>query len=1000
VAIEDFIRRHSAAFAVVFQAFAFPAAAGAAPEVSSELVSPSGRLGSPGADLVSNDGRYVAFVEGQPAVDEQVYVRDTVSDTTKLVSHRSDSTPSGGGHPSMSPDGRWVLFASCDLPPASANDNHACLWDRQSDQVEVADRTSSGALSDGFASHLGGGLSADGRHVSFQGIAQNLMPSWPWSSGGVVFTRDRTTGTTQPISIDGLGGVYGASEPFPVSSMSDDGAVVAFPGAAPDPLFTEGVVLWSRATNSLTVIESARGPPQVSGNGRFLVFDGEVSGSSGVVVYDRTTSSSELIAADATGGSISDDGRYVSYSTPDSKVFRYDRTTDTAVDVTFDPSGAPVLGGAPTGISGDGTHVAFDAFTDTDSLGVLLATIEDAPPPSAAGVWGWGYQYVYGNLGNGLGGGHYPLARQAQSVTRATAVAAGWYHALALDDEGRVWSWGNNDRGQLGTGNTSGRVTPARIALPTGVAAIAAQQNNSMALRSDGTVWTWGDNTYGQAGRGATSTAPDPTPAQVPGLTDVVAIEAAYGWSLALRSDGTVWAWGSNTIFGLGDGTAAPSLVPKRLTALSNIASISARYTYALALRNDGSVFGWGHNGYGQLARGTTSLRELTPVPVPALTGVRALGTGQIHGLAIRADGRVLAWGDNYVGELGLGDTSPRLAPTLVPGLTGIVGVDAEVSDSFAIAADGRVWSWGSNSDAQLGDGAMLGRTSPVQVLGLGGITAVAASQQWTVALASGSVTGLPGEQRSATLAAGASLTTDSEGDGATAADTLETTVRTPVAGDVSISERQNSTAPAGFLVLSQLVEITAPQATAANPLTITFDIHSSALPPSGGSAVLVSRNGVRAADCTGATATPDPCVASRTLLPGGNLRMVVRTSRASEWSFSIERSFSVPVARPPVTNTWRAGLPLPLPFRAVKTNGAAVTNLRTARLTVTSAPCGLGSTPDAAQETTVGGLTHLGAGYYVLIWKTPTSYARSCKTVHLDAGEGITRVAEFRFPP
>ena len=54
----------------------------------------------------------------------------------------------------------------------------------------------------------------------------------------------------------------------------------------------------------------------------------------------------------------------------------------------------------------------------------------------------------------------------------------------------------------------------------------------------------------------------------------------------------------------------------------------------------------------------------------------------------------------------------------------------------------------------------------------------------------------------------------------------------------------------------------------------------------------------------------------------------------------------------------------------------------------------------DLVEETTAGGsgLQNLGDGYYQLNWKTPASYANSCKTVRLNLGEGIVHTALFKF--
>jgi hypothetical protein len=135
-----------------------------------------------------------------------------------------------------------------------------------------------------------------------------------------------------------------------------------------------------------------------------------------------------------------------------------------------------------------------------------------------------------------------------------------------------------------------------------------------------------------------------------------------------------------------------------------------------------------------------------------------------------------------------------------------------------------------------------------------------------------------------ATLPAGGTLTSDREGDGATPASPVETTVTTPLAGMVSIAEAPASFAPTAFTFLGQRVQISAPQATAANPLRIVFWLDASL--GANVSTVQVFRNGVQVVACTGTGATPDPCVSGRRTLAGGDIELVVLTSSASAWTF------------------------------------------------------------------------------------------------------------------
>jgi hypothetical protein len=133
-------------------------------------------------------------------------------------------------------------------------------------------------------------------------------------------------------------------------------------------------------------------------------------------------------------------------------------------------------------------------------------------------------------------------------------------------------------------------------------------------------------------------------------------------------------------------------------------------------------------------------------------------------------------------------------------------------------------------------------------------------------------------EDASATLPAGGTLSTDREGDGATPADPVETSVTTPVAGAVSIDEGSASAGSTAYSFLGLQVQISAPAATAGNPLLLRFRFDASVLPAR---PVQVFRNGVALTGCPG-----DPCLAGRSVFPDGDLELTVRTSLASAWTF------------------------------------------------------------------------------------------------------------------
>ncbi|ETR70117.1 MAG: hypothetical protein OMM_03469 [Candidatus Magnetoglobus multicellularis str. Araruama] len=127
-----------------------------------------------------------------------------------------------------------------------------------------------------------------------------------------------------------------------------------------------------------------------------------------------------------------------------------------------------------------------------------------------------------------------------KDCTRFDIAAAGDYF-LILKPDGTVWGWGNNYFGQLGNGFFDfylGNVNPShsshwlQVQNLSDVVAISASSHN-LALRSDGSVWSWGFNNRGQLGNG--NNTDQNIPVQVINLTDVIDIACGYFHSLAIK---------------------------------------------------------------------------------------------------------------------------------------------------------------------------------------------------------------------------------------------------------------------------------------------------------------------------------------------------------------------------------------------------------------------------------------------------------------------------------
>lgn len=355
-------------------------------------------------------------------------------------------------------------------------------------------------------------------------------------------------------------------------------------------------------------------------------------------------------------------------------------------------------------------------------------------------LWSWGTN-LYGELGDGTRQIRaYPVRVTGISGTIASIAASDGY-ALAATSDGRLWAWGANGYGQLGTGDRNRHTAAVRVAGLQGVRAVAAGGSHALALDNDGTVWAWGDNTSGQLGNGTTTDSL--VPIRVSALAGILAISAHQRVNLALDASGRVWAWGRGIRGSLGDGTTNDRATPFIVPGLPRITEIRAGQVISTAVAAaDGSVWAWGHNEFGEFGD-SRYVRERSPTSVTNLRGLNRFGVGGMHMTARDSSGAVQAWGRNDKGQLGLGDVNDRAVPTPIPALPQIAQVAAGETHTVAVANDGSVWAWGAAGSGELGDNTATVSSVPVDVLGAGNMVAVAAGSIHNLALgADGSVWG------------------------------------------------------------------------------------------------------------------------------------------------------------------------------------------------------------------------------------------------------------------
>ena len=325
---------------------------------------------------------------------------------------------------------------------------------------------------------------------------------------------------------------------------------------------------------------------------------------------------------------------------------------------------------------------------------------------------------------------------------RIISMSLGINTSSALTSTGRLFTWGINDTGQLGNEeNMMTRSIPAEItphfnlSSDETIKSMSLGVDHSSALTSTGRLFTWGNNDFGQLGDGTTINKLMPTDITSQfNLTSgeiIISVSLGRSYSSALTSTGRVFTWGQNSFGQLGDGTTDNKLIPTEITSQFNLLNndtvsllLSSGVYHSSALTSTGRLFTWGINEYGQLGDGTT-INKLSPTEITSQfillnnETISSLSLGYNHSLALTSSGRMFSWGSNSRGQLGDGTITNKLVPIEITehinlsNGDSIITTSAGSSHSIVLTSTSEVFTFGSNYFGQLGDGTTTTQLIP-----------------------------------------------------------------------------------------------------------------------------------------------------------------------------------------------------------------------------------------------------------------------------------------------
>ena len=380
----------------------------------------NGNSGSWGAAISIDDGRYVAFasdatnlVPGDTNAQPDMFVRDRTTGVTERVSVDSAGNEANGLNfwgPAISGDGRYVAFTSS-ATNLVLNDTNGqddiFVHDRSTGITERVNVDSAGNQSNGYSGFLGIAINADGRYVAFDSNATNLVPD-DTNGIGDIFLHDRTTHTTERVSVDSSGNqANGWSD---VEAISPDGLHVAFTSEASNLVQGDTNAKWdifihdrdTGVTERLSVDSDenqANGDslsPAISGDLRYVAFlseatnlvPGDTNNWGDVFLRDRQKQTTTRVSVSSSGEqgnhssigtrvAIGLDSRFVTYDSFATNLVPGD--TNNAVDIFVDPPDAD----PPAGGIAELPEIAGSSGQPITALAGLAAAVAAL----AAGAW-------------------------------------------------------------------------------------------------------------------------------------------------------------------------------------------------------------------------------------------------------------------------------------------------------------------------------------------------------------------------------------------------------------------------------------------------------------------------------------------------------------------------------------------------------------------------------------------------------------------------------------